>query len=306
MVYKYKKLSEFKKDYPKEYNYLKYKKLIVKLCEDMGWVYDKIKPAGYWQIKENVILEARKYKTKSKWAKGLNGGGTSYNVAIKNGWFDECTAHMELVKTPPNYWNKERCMEEARKYKTKAEWYNNSNRSYIAALKRNFFDECSSHMVEVRKPNGHWNVKENVIAEARKYMTRSEWSNNSTSYEAAKRNGWFNECIAHMEYAHTPANYWTKEKILDEVFKYKTLNEWYQNSVNSYSAACRNGMLTECLQYLELDRKPAGYWAVKEHCVEEARKYKTIAEWQKKSNGSKKSASKYGWYGECTAHMKKK
>jgi len=27
MVYKYKKLSEFKKDYPKEYNYLKYKKL---------------------------------------------------------------------------------------------------------------------------------------------------------------------------------------------------------------------------------------------------------------------------------------
>jgi hypothetical protein len=166
MEKKYKTLSEFKKDYPKEYNYLKYKKLVVKLCEDMGWKYNKLRPVGYWKIKENVIAEARKYKTRSEWGRGLNGGGSSYEAAKRNGWFDECVAHMEYAQTPANYWTLERCMEEARKYKTKAEWYNNSNRSYIAALKRNFFDECSSHMVEVRRPNGYWNVKENVISEA--------------------------------------------------------------------------------------------------------------------------------------------
>jgi hypothetical protein len=39
MEKKYKSLSEFKKDYPKEYKFLCGKKLLAKLCEDMNWEY---------------------------------------------------------------------------------------------------------------------------------------------------------------------------------------------------------------------------------------------------------------------------
>jgi len=39
MVFKYKKLTDFKKDYHKEYKFLRKKNLLAKLCEDMGWEY---------------------------------------------------------------------------------------------------------------------------------------------------------------------------------------------------------------------------------------------------------------------------
>ena len=59
MENKYKTLSEFKKDYPSEYGSLKYKGLINKLCEDMGWDPPKqkktTKPVGHLNNKESCL-----------------------------------------------------------------------------------------------------------------------------------------------------------------------------------------------------------------------------------------------------------
>lgn len=51
-----------------------------------------------------------------------------------------------------------------------------------------------------KKPNGHWKIKENCLAEARKYSTPLEWQRKSPgSLCASYKYGWTAECSAHMD-----------------------------------------------------------------------------------------------------------
>ena len=50
-----------------------------------------------------------------------------------------------------------------------------------------------------KKPNGHWKIKENCIAEAKNYNTPREWQLGSPgSMCSAYRCGWIYECCEHM------------------------------------------------------------------------------------------------------------
>ena len=61
--YKYKSLSDFRKAHSNEYNQLRSRGLLDKLCEDMGWsLLKKHKPHGYWS-EENFILECKKFNS---------------------------------------------------------------------------------------------------------------------------------------------------------------------------------------------------------------------------------------------------
>jgi hypothetical protein len=51
----------------------------------------KRKPAGYWDVKENCIESALPYETSTQWQKNR---GAAYTAATRNGWLDECRAHM--------------------------------------------------------------------------------------------------------------------------------------------------------------------------------------------------------------------
>jgi len=53
-------------------------------------------------------------------------------------------------------------------------------------------------MTQINNPNGYWN-KENCIEEAKKYNTIKEWrTNNQTSVNKVRKNGWMVECTKHM------------------------------------------------------------------------------------------------------------
>ena len=47
-----------------------------------------------------------------------------YTKARINGWLDEICSHMEYVCKPNGYWTKERCHEEALKFKNRKEYLN--------------------------------------------------------------------------------------------------------------------------------------------------------------------------------------
>jgi hypothetical protein len=302
---KFKTAKEWKKGSVTSYSYsFKIDGLYEKCIIEMG--HKRPKKIGYWQIKENVLAEAKKYKTRSEWGTGKNAHGASYTSAKKNGWFEEATAHMVEGCTPAGYWTKERLSESANKYKYFGDWLKHDRLAYQAAKRQGYFDECTKHMSYLTVPNGHWQIKENVLAEARKYKTRSEFNKKSSgACNSATQNGWYDECIAHMDYAegHTPAGYWTKEKVLVEAKKYKTNREWSKKSDKSYGAATRNGWLDECREHMDDIVKMPGFWSIKENVLAEALKYKTRSEWQKKGSGSMKAAIKYGWFDECTQHM---
>jgi hypothetical protein len=159
-------------------------------------------------------------------------------AAKRNGWYKECTEHMESPIKPMNYWTLETCKEEALKYTTKREWQKNSGSSYTTSLQKGWYQECVSHMTGM-KGNGYW-TKERCLEEAKKYQTAGEWENASKgSNLAAIRKGWYKECIAHMTPKQKPAGYWTKERCLEEAKKYTTRSEFYKTS--AYVTARKNG-----------------------------------------------------------------
>lgn len=364
-LFKYNSFIEFKKDYPKECSYLNKNNLISKFCEEMGWVYKKRNPNGYW-TKERCLEVVKKYTTKRDWKKYDQ---SCYEYARTKDWFKECVVHMVELQTPPGYWTKERCTEEALKYTTFNEWEKNSSSSVARARENNWLEELREHMDFVkrpkhsknRKPKGYWTkerfivecekygnftnllknnasavesarkagflnevmfllnwgerktnrlsikwTKNMCVEEALKYKCRGEWEKKSNkSYSAARRFGWYDECVAHMPFKIKPFGYWTFECCMEEALKYNVKERWKQNSKSSYAAARANNWYDKCTAHMVEVKKPRGYWT-KERCFEEALKYKTKTEWKENNQVSMNAARKNSWLEECTAHMKKK
>jgi len=257
---------------------------------------------GSW-TKELCIEDAKKYKTRKEW--GTNSTG-AYQRARINGWLEECCKHMK------KFWTKERCVEDAKKYKTKNEWRNKSHSAYYTAKKNGWLGECCKHMkkrsASNNKPKGYW-TKERCIEDAKKYKTRKEWEEAGSGYNTARNHGWLEECCMHMKILRLPKGYWTKERCVEDAKKCKTRNEWKKKKPSGYSASIKNGCLEECCKHMNnrsassSNHKPKGYWT-KERCIEDAKKYKTRKEWQKKSSSAYGSAFKNGWIDECCKHMK--
>jgi hypothetical protein len=96
------------------------------------WTYDRCKEAISKCISVN---EFRK-----KFAGG-------YGACKKNNWIDELCN--KLIKTnikPKNYWTKDKCKEEALKFKTKKEFRENSISAYIISNRLKIMNEITQHM----------------------------------------------------------------------------------------------------------------------------------------------------------------
>lgn len=74
-----------------------------------------------------------------------------YNACLKNGWFEEFGIHGKK-NVPNGYWNnKENCLNEARKYKSKTDFIINSIGAYKGALKHDWIDEIDKIIEENKK-----------------------------------------------------------------------------------------------------------------------------------------------------------
>jgi predicted GIY-YIG superfamily endonuclease len=142
------------------------------------------------------LKNAKKYKSRREW---YEKSPSAYAAALKNKWVDDCCNHMVLLRKPNGYWTKERCIEDAKKYQTRANWQYKSRRIYSQALKNKWVDDCCIHMTLKHKPNGYW-TKKRCIEDAKKYQTRKEWRKKSSSSSSiATKNNWLPICCAHMK-----------------------------------------------------------------------------------------------------------
>ena len=105
------------------------------------------------------------------------------------------------------YWTKERCLEEAKKYKSRSEFGKNSGTAYTVAVRKKWLDEICSHMEEIKKPSGYW-TKEKLWEETRRYDSRSLFRKNSSgAYYAASKRDLLDEICSHMTYLTKPNGY---------------------------------------------------------------------------------------------------
>lgn len=139
-------------------------------------------------------------------------------------------------------WSKEKCKEDASKYKTRNDFRKNSVRAYMATFKNGWADEVCSHMSYIYKK---WD-KEKCREEALKYNTRYEYFLGScSSYDNARRNGWLDEICSHMLEIRKPKNYWTIDRCREEASKYKTRGELRKNCSRAHNILQKNKLLDE-------------------------------------------------------------
>lgn len=153
-------------------------------------------PRGFWDIKENVIVEAKKYDNRTKFHKGSVG---AYESALRNGWINEVCEHMNQTMKVRFFWhNKENVIAEARKYNNRSDFIQKSNGAYEAAIRHGWVDEIFNDILPSLILRDYWN-KETVCTEALKYNTRTEFCKGSAgAYDSAFTNGWLDEACSHM------------------------------------------------------------------------------------------------------------
>jgi predicted GIY-YIG superfamily endonuclease/isopentenyldiphosphate isomerase len=149
-----------------------------------------------WKSKEICQIEALKYKTRNEFC--IKSAG-AYNACVKNKWLNVVCSHMTSPQLPSGYWNnKERCLTEALKYKTRKEFGVKSHSAYAASLKNKWLDEICSHMEYICRPKYYW-TKELCQIEALKYSSLTEFRIKSTTvYNKCQQNKWLVDLCKHM------------------------------------------------------------------------------------------------------------
>lgn len=91
-------------------------------------------------------------------------------------------------------WNEETITKEAKKYSTRSQFRDGNQTAYYASIKLGLLDSFEWLPPRNRVKKGYWNIKENVINEARKYTSRHDFQKKCCAgYNSARKNNYFDE-----------------------------------------------------------------------------------------------------------------
>lgn len=244
--------------------------------------------------KERCQTKALNYQTKKEFKEKSPG---AYSYASKKKFLEQICSHMKSQRKPNGYWTKEKCQKEAKKYNSKSKFQKGNVSAYRNALNNNWLEDICPHMITKTKPKNYW-TKEQCKIEASKYKSRADFQKSSNvAYTKSCKNKWIDEICSHMVEIKKPNNYWTKERCKAEAIKYQSKKEFREQAGNVYAIAHKRGWIDEICSHMRPKRRPFGYWT-KDKIIEEAAKYSTRSEFNKKSGGASTVARGYGWYEE--------
>jgi len=257
------------------------------------------KNRNYW-TKEIAFSTALNFVNKRDFNKSHV---AAYELLRKNGWLDEACSHMKNINHAIK-WTKEKCREEALKYKTKADFRNNCSWGYHVAKENNWLEEITSHTIKHKHVTPIKWTKYKCQEEALKYENRNEFHlNSSRAHSACVRNKWLNEVCAHMKDPYSCKFKWTKEMCQEIALEYSYRKEFSIKNKNAYYSARHNGWLDEICQHMIYKKVENGYWNNLENCRNEAIKYNTKTEFNKYSQEAYKFSRKNGWIDIICEHM---
>lgn len=196
-----------------------------------------------------------------------------------------------------NKWSKKTCYQEALKHKTRASFAKNSGGAYEVARQHGWLDDYY-WFEEKQKRSRYWHDYENCYNAALKCKTTTDFIKDyGAAYVWAKKQG----CLRDYTWFLPPKRVrkWTYDACSAIAKKYRTQSEFSKNDTPAYTAAKRHGWLDSFDWLVRLEKKPAGYWDYN-HCYEEASKYKSSSEFQKKNQTAWIAARKNKWLRDYT------
>jgi hypothetical protein len=158
-----------------------------------------------------------------------------------------------------------------------------------------------------------------ILESAKKYNNQSDWNKNEPRIfkhirNRANRNQedkiFWEKCISHMRYKHTPTKYLTYENCSKIVSQYKVKLKFRKEQSAIYRAIIKNRWfdLMSHLEELTTNGKKIRYeheFDTIEKCKEEALKYKSRSELLNECSLLYKIVRKNNWEDVCFAHMKR-
>jgi predicted GIY-YIG superfamily endonuclease len=212
---------------------------------DEGWKILNLAKAGglgssvldNW-TKDMVLEVSKKYNKRTEFC---NKERRACLVAKRNGWYEEATNHMAVLKQD---WDFEKIHNEALKYKNRNEFKKKSPQAYMAAHRNNIIDDVTTHMGQPKIFGPHNAIWDRDLAEKeiQKYKTISDLkSKNNSLYSAIHRFGW-QDLLGSLESKITN---WTPDKIFDEARKYNRVIEFRDGSPKAYGAAKRLNLIPD-------------------------------------------------------------
>ncbi len=299
-------------------------------CEHMSPVRQ---PKGTWD-EASIIKSAQPYNSKTEWRQHFPG---AYLKARKLGILQKCTAHMSGGKLH-GHWSKQRCFEEARKYKFIHEFRDKCPGAYAAAIKFGWWAEIKPHFSAAIREI-HWNKKA-CMNDALLYDRRSEWAKSSEgAYRSALRNGWLDDCCKHMDssyielaryiyaiYNHKsfyvglsfdPERRYSQHartfessayELIQEIHCFEVLGGPYPEDVSGEKEEFFLKEFAESGRTM-LNKASSGSLGAREilwtqeACIADALQYQTRSEWRSAEGSGYDTASRKGWLEICCAHM---
>ena len=172
--------------------------------------------------------------------------------------------------------------------------FKKNRKLYSTSLENNWLDEFFPD--SIKKPAGYWDNKEHCAEVAKLCSSPTELQKKyKGAYKAIFRNGWTD---IYPNSLKAPAGYWNnKEHCAEEAKKYKSRSEFTKNALAAYNYSLKNNWLDEFFPEYEFHHEK-GYWEVKEHCVEEAKKYKSRTEFRENAQTAYSYSKKNGWLDE--------
>ena len=243
---------------------------------------------GYW-TKENCHKEALKYSTKTEFR---NSSGGAYRKILKEKWdTDEFFKHMNRPIGRGIKWTKEKCHEEALKYKHKVDFKKYGKGARWAASINGWYDEITSHMVPLGNKQNRY-IYKFVFSDGVEYV--------GITYHIQKRE------TQHLTQNKSPIY---KYMLKNKGISYKLIILGYYSE---FEALDKEKKIIQNLKDsgVELLNKSNGgeggaislKWT-KERCHEEALKYKHKVDFKNAYGSAYSRAIVCGWLDEITSHM---
>lgn len=123
--------------------------------DDYDWLERKRIRRGTWSSYEKCYQEALKYTRRCDFEKSSN---SAFASSVRNGWIEKFT-WLKLTRKPRNYWDHDRCFEEAKNYSSIFAFQKGNSSAYHAAVKGGWLKEYTWFKLS-RKPRGYWNYEQ--------------------------------------------------------------------------------------------------------------------------------------------------
>ena len=274
--------------------------------------------------KEEITQEALKYKTRNAFKIG---SFPYYRAALKYGWIDDVTQHMM-----PSYetWTKDDVMKIASQFTNRDEFRKNNSKAYAAAHYNGWLEDVTKHMEYLgshsrrlvyvyefpdnfayigltynkdRRDDSHMklgpvfnHMNETGLVPKRVLISGYIDAQDASNLEKETAKKYYEKGWSILNSARPGtlggALIWTLTKVKKEASKYDNIGEFRRNSFPAYSAAKRNGWISE-LNLEDTDFK----WTL-DKVRKEAEKYTTMNDFIRGSKRAYNAAyyhRKKGW-----------